>query len=159
MSARGPIRNVKARFFMKVRVSPDDACWEWLAGLNTHGYGKFRLGRSSIQAHRVAYRLLVGEIPDGMHLDHECHNADTECNAGRQCPHRACVNPAHLTPKPPRDNILAGRTPSSLNAVKTHCPQGHAYDELNTGHTGGRRICRACHRDRWRARVATEVLS
>jgi group I intron endonuclease len=33
---------------------------------------------------------------------------------------------------------------SAVNARKTHCPQGHPYDEQNTIHRSGRRTCRAC---------------
>lgn len=149
MSGRGPEKNVKARFLKKVRVAPTDACWEWLGGRDMHGYGKFTLQYTTYGAHRFGYRLLVGEIPVGMQIDHECHNADLDCNAGKDCRHRACVNPAHLVPKPAAENTLAGRTAPALNAAKTHCPQGHAYDDRST-YSGRSRYCRACHRDRSR---------
>lgn len=43
-------------------------------------------------AHRYAYELLVGAIPDGMQIDHICHN-------------RACVNPGHLRPVTRKQNM------------------------------------------------------
>lgn len=139
----------KVRFWMKVRVAPADACWEWLGGRNVHGYGKFTNDGTTHGAHRWAYELLVGEIPDGMHLDHECHNADQSCNAGRECPHRRCVNPAHLMPKPPFDNLMSGRSIVANNARKTHCPQGHPYDDRDSYNTPRARYCRTCHRERY----------
>lgn len=30
------------------------------------------------------------------------------------------------------------------NGDKTHCPQGHEYDEANTYRWNGRRFCRTC---------------
>ncbi|MFF4531456.1 HNH endonuclease signature motif containing protein [Streptomyces sp. NPDC001407] len=43
-------------------------------------------------AHRTAYSLMVGEVPDGLQIDHLCRNA-------------LCVNPAHLEPVTPSENI------------------------------------------------------
>jgi hypothetical protein len=49
------------------------------------GYGVFHIGAEQIPAHRFAYELLIGPIPEGLTLDHLCLNRD-------------CVNPAHLEP-------------------------------------------------------------
>lgn len=65
-----------------IKRGPDE-CWPWDGGTNKDGYGQFRAGPTVVQAHRVAYVLLVGQIPRGYHIDHLCKN-------------RLCCNPSHL---------------------------------------------------------------
>ena len=116
-------------------------CWLWTAGCMRGGYGHFWTGATHHGAHRFAYELLVGSIPDRLTLDHLCRN-------------RACVNPHHLEAVSDRTNILRGQGQSARNALKTHCPQGHPYDLFNTGRgPDNRRICSICHEKHNRARV------
>jgi len=139
------------RFWAKVRKT--EGCWYWTGTRNPGGYGLFWPTRTTICAHRFAYELLVGPIPEGMTLDHECHNQDSSCPGGTSCQHRACVRPSHLVPRSNGENQhRSSRTHAARNAAKTHCPQGHPYDELNTRHEPGGRRCRACHRTRQAAR-------
>jgi hypothetical protein len=72
-----------------------DECWPWLRKPNDAGYGQLRWVGGSMQAHRVAYLLEHGELPEGMEIDHTCHDP-VECTLKRECPHRLCCNPAHL---------------------------------------------------------------
>lgn len=100
-------------------------------------------------AHRAAWELVNGPIPDGMTIDHECHN-DSGCTlTDHRCPHRRCVNVEHLAVKAQGENVSA--SPNS-NAAKTHCPQGHQYTEENTYvvPSSGARRCRTCNRERAR---------
>ncbi len=136
------------RFWQKVRVL-DNGCWEWTAARTT-GYGSFRVGsltdgtRRQTPAHRWAYEHLVGPIHEGLECDHLCHNG-TGCPGGSSCPHRACVNPAHIEPVTHRVNLLRGNTLPAKEAKTTHCPKGHPYDEANTCHRSrGSRECRTC---------------
>jgi hypothetical protein len=82
MSAAKSLPPLAERFWSKVDRS-GDACWPWLAAITSTGYGAIRVDGTLRKAHRVAYELEVGPIPEGMQLDHQCHN-------------RACVRPSHL---------------------------------------------------------------
>lgn len=116
------------RFWPKVDKGGPDGCWLWTASFNPYGYGQFYTGSRLGKAHRFAYELVVGPIPDGLELDHLCRN-------------RGCVNPAHLEPVTHVENQRRMR--------KSHCFRGHAYDEANTLKLrDGKRQCRSCNRER-----------
>lgn len=127
----------------------DDGCWFWTAGVNSDGYGSFcDDDRRTKGAHRVLYEILRGPLPEGMTLDHQCHNADESCPGGPTCRHRRCVNPGHLEPVPNEVNSSRGR---SHWRTLTHCVKGHPFDEENTYIPPGEpnhRQCRQCKRDR-----------
>lgn len=120
-------------------------CWAWTGSRLTAGYGRIKHAGRTYRAHRVAYELAIGPIPDGLHLDHLCHTRDVACPGGNTCPHRGCVNPAHLEPVTPAVNTMRGRGLGARNAAKTHCGKGHEFTDENTQLTakGGRR-CKAC---------------
>lgn len=111
------------RFWPKVLIS--DGCWEWTAGKDNRGYGRFQADGFRL-AHRWAWFILNGPIPDGLELDHLCRN-------------QGCVNPFHLEPVTHAVNV------ARAFADQTHCLRGHPYDAENTYRTpGGRRRCRQC---------------
>lgn len=127
------------RFWPKVDLS-GPGCWLWTAGTNRDGYGSFRVGSQSdgtrrhVLAHRWAYEHLVGPIPEGLTIDHLCRV-------------RHCVNPDHLEPVSHAENTRRGESGRNQR-IKTHCPQGHPYDEENTYMWNDHRYCRACQRAR-----------
>lgn len=125
------------RFEAKVDFDGPGGCWLWTAGKDWDGYGVFWLDGTTTRAHRVAYQWSVGPIPDGKQLDHVRE---------RGCLHTSCVNPAHLEPVTCKENLDRSEiTLNTRNVRKTHCPQGHPYDEANTLIVkGGRRACREC---------------
>jgi hypothetical protein len=73
-------------------VDRSGECWEWLAAKVGGGYGVTKLFYRTEVAHRSAYRLECGEIPDGLVIDHICHN-------------RACVRPSHLRAATHKQNV------------------------------------------------------
>jgi hypothetical protein len=91
-----------ARFWAKVEKT--DGCWFWRARIIATGYGSFSLDGRKVMAHRFAYELLVGPIPEDLELDHLCRV-------------RHCVNPAHLEPVTHRENILRGMRAAAQQAT------------------------------------------
>ena len=137
----------ESRFLSKIGPHDDEhECWLWLGSLDRDGYGSFWLSQRTLRAHRVAYAMSNGPIPDGLVIDHLCKV-------------RSCVNPGHMRTCTNGENVLAENSQSfqAKNSRKTHCPKGHPYfgDNLYT-QTSGRlhRHCRACRRERTRARRA-----
>lgn len=132
---------------------PDDVCWPWRGHITPQGYGGAYEPETlrKIGAHRLVWILLIGPLDADEVLDHMCHNPD-ECQAGDSCPHRACVNPAHLRVTTSVDNTMRGGSPLARNAQKTKCKNGHPFDERNTYYRrSGGRSCRACMIERFRA--------
>jgi hypothetical protein len=130
------------------RVDRTEGCWLWTRSVDTEGYGQISVEGRPTLVHRLAYQLLVGPIPPGHGLDHDCHNADASCHGGPACLHRRCVRPNHLTPRLIGPNVLGSQhSTAAKHAAKTHCPHGHPYDKANTViNSKGSRECRICRR-------------
>lgn len=127
---------IEVRFNRSYEVNEETGCWEWRSTILRTGYpqiGAGGAGCKTLLAHRVAYELFVGPIPEGLTIDHLCRV-------------RHCVNPAHLEAVTLRENVLRGDTPAAKNSMKTHCINGHPFNEVNTYMNGRSRACRACHR-------------
>lgn len=89
----------------KVSVNPRSGCWEWTAAIQKDGYGQVKRAGRCQKAHRYVYERLVGPIEVGVQqLDHLCRV-------------RHCVNPAHLEPVTPMENVRRG-----LPAVPAEVP-------------------------------------
>lgn len=153
-----------ARFMDKVACEPNTGCWLWLGALTPTGYPTFWINGQTERAHRVSYELFKGPIPEGLTVDHTCHDPKV-CLLGEGCPHRSCVNPEHLAAVTDLENMRRGhgskRGQLAAAAVKhaiTHCPQGHEYSPDNTYIYSQKRQCRACRKVRWQAAARLKQL-
>ena len=127
------------------RIISTSGCWLWDGATMKNGYASTTTGRRNHReyVHRIAYKLWVGLIPDGLEIDHLCRQ-------------RNCFNPKHLEAVTRSVNTLRGDGPKllgSINGDKTHCKHGHLFDYVNTYFrpTGGR-SCRACLQNRAKIR-------
>jgi len=74
-----------------------NGCLHWTGCIMPTGYGQMGVGdRKKRLVHVVAYEIAKGPVPEGLDVDHVCHNADPGCVGGHACLHRRCVNPDHL---------------------------------------------------------------
>ena len=94
------------RFWSKVKKGAPDECWEWTAS-QASGYGQswWKPAKRAIGAHRVAYLLTHGSIPDGLQVAHTCHN-------------KLCCNPAHLVAQSNQENSFANYKDNRHKAAK-----------------------------------------
>lgn len=107
-------------------------CWLWARAIDSHGYGAMWHDGGMRKAHRVIYEALVGQIPDGLVLDHLCRTS-------------RCINPDHLEPVTHYENLH--REARYYRQIRTHCTNGHEFCEQNTyWHPSGARLCRDCMR-------------
>ena len=113
------------RFWSKVEITGLHSCWNWTAGKSSNRYGVFYLN-SLQRAHRVAYTLIHGEIPEGYDVHHKCEN-------------RGCVNPMHLETIEHAQHKREHQT----GWRKTHCKRGHERTPENVRANGH---CKPCAR-------------
>ena len=127
------------RFWEKVIQPSAKDCWIWAASRDGGGYGQFRTSDGVLRkAHAIAYRELIGPIPEG----HELHH---DCNKG----HTGCLNPFHLTPVTYGQHALMGNSPCAKHARQTHCIHGHALSGNNLRiDSRGERVCKTCESQR-----------
>ena len=126
MPPRRPIRDR-----LSARLSQRGTCLLWTGAVSTSGYGVIGtgIGNSTGYAHRVAYELAHGEIPDGYQIDHLCHE-------------RLCCNPAHLEAVTQAENLR--RQAESKWGGRTHCVQGHPLSKWWRIMPSGRGWCARC---------------
>lgn len=121
-----------------------EGCWLWNGTLNSSGYGCIGSGKRSRTAlvHHVAVLASGREIPDGMTVDHQCHDSYT-C-PGDPCLHKRCVNPAHLVVMSLADN-------NRRKWERGLCRKGHPLTPRRDGRSRECVTCKGAYAARWRA--------
>ena len=121
----------------KVSPEPNTGCWFWLGVLNSSGYGP----------HRKSYEEFRGPIPEGLTIDHKCHQRD-------------CVNPEHL-----RAVTMGVNLSNKLSRYAGNvCKRGHALIDTDLD-SHGQRFCRVCrnsymlvYKREWRKRKRANTI-
>ncbi len=85
----------QCKIVLEARRDGFTPCWCWTGRKNRNGYARAWWDGREPVLHRVAYELLVGPIPAGLILDHECRQRD-------------CINPEHMEPVTHRENTRRG---------------------------------------------------
>jgi hypothetical protein len=81
------------RFISKCAPPNENCCVIWLGCLNSGGYGVFAYSGKRVMAHRFSWEAAnLDKVPDGLQVDHVCRV-------------RNCVNPGHLEPVTPGENM------------------------------------------------------
>lgn len=120
----------KNRLEMKI---PTGKCWvDYSRCPGIKGYVNVTINGRSRSAHSVSYEFFVGEIQNGLVIDHLCFN-------------RECYNPSHLELCTPSENVQRG---ASSWAQRTHCLKGHNLSDEHAKTYRNRRNCLTCLRER-----------
>lgn len=126
--------DIRTKLLTKIAVDAK-GCWVWTGAVfrKPYGsYGQLRMENRCVRAHRISYETFVGPIPEGLELDHLCHNT-------------LCINPAHLEPVTHHENMQRRK-----DSNQPHCKHGHLYTPETTHirSCDGVRECRICMRAR-----------
>ena len=143
-----PVETLALRLLEEHDDSLDCLLWPWRKCGSRGAYGRLTLveEKRDIYAHRWAWELVNGPVPEGMELDHLCRT-------------RLCFNPRHLEPVTRQVNALRGETTPAANARKKVCVRGHSL-EGDVYHPPAKphwRICRPCIQIKGRERRARQA--
>lgn len=107
-------RDPETTFLARIKEGP--SCHTWIGALNDQGYGRMRVDGALVRAHRYAWERVNGPIPDGLYVDHTCHN-------------RACVNVDHLrlATHSQNESNRSGATSRSRLGIRNVIRDGNGY--------------------------------
>jgi len=139
-------QSLSARFWNKVEITDLVDCWNWTSYQNKFGYGRINVGGKIKYSHRIAWRLVYGEIPNGQFVCHKCDNP-------------SCNNPNHLFLGTMQDNTIdmvrkgrAGRilTKEQVLSMRSLHASGMNCKQLSTQfNTEISNVYRIVNRNRW----------
>lgn len=117
-------RHTPETFWYKVRKT--DTCWLWDSYCDEQGYGKLSYQNHDTYAHRVAFEITYGPIPQGMVVRHTCDNP-------------TCCNPQHLLLGTPADNVRDAMNRDRLGFM-TSAQKSDIISEYATGTISQRKL-------------------
>lgn len=136
MTSGRRVTDLRAHFDGKLIVGHEGGHWSLAVKTNNKGYRVLSVGDGQTEyAHRVAYRLYVGPIPEGQEIDHLCRV-------------RWCCNPAHLEAVTHKENLRRAHPVCGAGLHDMADPANH-YQRSNGG-----RMCKPCNDRRNKARYA-----
>lgn len=144
-----PAGNTQLERIVERFVEQPNGCWHHPSVPTKVGYAQTKFGwpiAKSTLIHRLSWMHFNGDIPEGMVLDHLCHDTST-CAGGSTCEHRRCVNPEHLKLVSASEN---SKRTTRILALKTHCVNGHILDGnimVYKSKQTTRMACKTCHND------------
>lgn len=115
---------IPERIVDKISLNHESGCWIWDGSLSGNGYGYVKIRGKMRLVHKVIYEAFKGPVPSHLEIDHICRL-------------RYCVNPSHLEAVDNAENQR--RKPK-----RTHCRNGHCYEEVGYYLYDGVRSCKRC---------------
>jgi hypothetical protein len=134
-------------------IQDENGCHRWAGRVDRYGYGRFKMVCDGVKretgAHRAAWLSMVGDIPQGLVIDHLCRT-------------RSCVNPEHMELVTNEENVRrgigVGRPPRPLGERATcakHGPERGSFQTRKSGYVVW--CCRDCIAERvarWKLKKA-----
>lgn len=141
-------RITKDNFQTRVQIDPETGCWLWQLYLHPKtGYGVCKVNQKTYFAHRLAFTLFVGPIPEGLQVNHICDV-------------KRCVNPAHLyagtQAQNVRDAVERNRWPIGDKSGARRHPESMCWSENHAFRTNPNRIPRG--EKRGQTKLTTEAV-
>lgn len=131
----------RAAEIVEARTTPEGDCLIWTGNLDKNGYGRYKHKGREWPAHRLAWAVARGPVPEGLHIDHLCFN-------------KRCVKVEHLEPVTPAENSRRSNY-HHKGGSPTEFPCGHPRTPENShmlcttksrkrGHNRRYGACKAC---------------
>ena len=130
------------RFWRKVTKGPD--CWLWTGKCGAKHYGRLHVDGKEIRAHRFAYELFHGPIPEGDHVVHKC--GDWRCVR----PEHLALGKAPVTRATGEVSVNAKLTEAEVKQIRSRATAGETMAKLATGYGVSKTtVWRIINRETW----------